>query len=67
MNKVKASYEGGVCPDCQEEVPNNAKEGSECSNCGHVFYSDHDCDDGTCPDCFGPSNKCICSPKEKGL
>ncbi len=35
---VKDSYEGGVCPDCQEEIPDDCPNGGECSNCGHVFY-----------------------------
>lgn len=36
---VKSNYEGGVCPDCGEAIPDSAVDGSDCSNCGHVFYS----------------------------
>lgn len=39
MSKVKSSYVDGVCPDCWEDIPDNAVEGAECVNCGHVFYS----------------------------
>lgn len=35
---IKANYEGGVCPDCGESIPDDAVNGSECDNCGHVFY-----------------------------
>jgi predicted RNA-binding Zn-ribbon protein involved in translation (DUF1610 family) len=30
-------YEGGVCPDCGEDIPRTAVYGDECSNCGHSF------------------------------
>lgn len=30
-------YEDGCCPDCGEEIPADAVDGSACSNCGHVF------------------------------
>jgi hypothetical protein len=30
-------YEGGVCPDCGEEISPTAVRGDECDNCGHVF------------------------------
>lgn len=30
-------YEGGVCPDCGEEISPTATHGDECDNCGHVF------------------------------
>lgn len=36
---IKDSYEGGVCPDCQENIPDDVMEGQECDNCGHVFYA----------------------------
>ena len=39
MNKVQDAYEDKKCPDCSEDIPNDVDEGSECSNCGHVFYS----------------------------
>lgn len=34
-----AIYDGGVCPDCGEEIPPQAVDGSECSNCEHVFVA----------------------------
>ncbi len=37
-DKVKNSYEDGVCPDCSEDIPDDCVDGQECSNCGHVFY-----------------------------
>jgi len=37
FGNVKDEYENGVCPDCQEEIPDGAIEGSDCENCGHVF------------------------------
>jgi len=30
-------YEGGVCPDCGEEINPASVRGDECDNCGHVF------------------------------
>jgi len=36
---VYKQYEDGLCPDCHEEIPLDAKDGHECSNCGHVFWS----------------------------
>jgi len=30
-------YEGGVCPDCGEEINPTSTCGDECDNCGHVF------------------------------
>ena len=41
MNKVKDSYEDGVCPDCSEDIPDDCVDGQECSNCGHVFYKEN--------------------------
>jgi hypothetical protein len=39
MNEnVKDCYDGGVCPDCNQAIPDEAVEGDECSNCGHVFW-----------------------------
>jgi DNA-directed RNA polymerase subunit RPC12/RpoP len=35
---VKGSYADGKCPDCGRTIPAKAVEGSECSNCGHVFW-----------------------------
>jgi hypothetical protein len=41
LTKVKDAavdqYEGGVCPDCGEEINPTAVRGDECDNCGHVF------------------------------
>lgn len=34
---IKDLYENGECPDCGETIPDNAVDGSECVNCGHVF------------------------------
>jgi hypothetical protein len=31
------SYDGGVCPDCGEGIPNDVRHGQACFNCGHVF------------------------------
>jgi hypothetical protein len=39
---VKAAYPDEVCPDCGEDIPNDAPEGYECPNCGHVCYSEND-------------------------
>lgn len=36
-NAAKDQYEGGVCPDCGEEIRLTAVQGDECDNCGHVF------------------------------
>lgn len=36
---VKLAYVGGVCPDCEENIPDNAPEGYTCENCGHACYS----------------------------
>ncbi len=45
MNYVKDTYPDGECPDCGEEIPEEAVSGSECENCGHVFFLDHEDDD----------------------
>jgi hypothetical protein len=34
--KVADEYDG-ICPDCQEDIPDDAVEGDECADCGHVF------------------------------
>ena len=34
---VKDDYEGGVCPDCGEPIPDDAWYGGNCENCGHVW------------------------------
>ena len=33
------NYTNGACPDCDRKISKNVFEGSECTNCGHVFYS----------------------------
>ena len=35
--KAKDFYEGGVCPDCNDEIDPHAIRGEECGRCGHVF------------------------------
>ena len=42
---VKSCYEDGVCPDCGEDIPDDAVEGQECENCGHVFCYETEDDD----------------------
>jgi hypothetical protein len=39
-NPVKDSYDGGMCPDCDEPIPDDVNEGDSCKNCGHVFWED---------------------------
>ena len=39
MTKIQDAYEDGVCPDCQEEIPEDTVDGEECKNCGHVFWA----------------------------
>ena len=54
--EIRDAYENGKCPDCQEEIPDDALDHSECKNCGHVFCKERECDDNTyknfyrCPD-----------------
>ena len=33
------NYPNGLCPDCQWKIRRNVKEGDNCPNCEHVFYS----------------------------
>jgi hypothetical protein len=40
--KVKDFYPDCLCPDCQDDIPDDAVEGEECLNCGHVFVYDHE-------------------------
>ena len=37
-NPVKATYPGGVCPDCYTEIPDDVNPDDSCSNCGHAFW-----------------------------
>ena len=34
------NYLDGLCPDCQGKIRKTVKEGDNCPNCEHVFYSD---------------------------
>lgn len=45
-NDVANAYPDGECPDCGDPIPADADDGSECGNCGHVFWaSEKDTDD----------------------
>ena len=33
------AYVDGLCPDCQNPIPDDIVEGGECENCGHVFWA----------------------------
>lgn len=37
---IQDAYVDGVCPDCQEPIPDTVVEGEGCKNCGHVFWLD---------------------------
>lgn len=39
-NPIRASYPGGVCPDCGWTIPDNVVEGETCRNCGHAFFEE---------------------------
>lgn len=39
MNTIKDNYPDGICPDCKTLIPDDAVDGIECKNCGHVFHS----------------------------
>ena len=43
--RLKDLYQDGECPDCGEEIPDDAEPGCECKNCGHVFWLDTPNDD----------------------
>jgi hypothetical protein len=34
---LRDNYKGGLCPDCGDAIPEEAEDGEECENCGHVF------------------------------
>lgn len=38
MSALTESYENGECPDCGLAISELHEDGSECENCGHVFY-----------------------------
>jgi hypothetical protein len=40
MNPVKESYPDGLCPDCQEPIPDDVAEGESCANCDHAFFEE---------------------------
>jgi ribosomal protein S27E len=40
QTKLQAAYIDGECPDCGDPIPNKAKDGESCQNCGHVFWED---------------------------
>lgn len=40
MSKLTDSYENGACPDCGLDIGEDSVDGSECENCGHVFYEE---------------------------
>lgn len=42
---VKPNYPRDECPDCCEPIPDEAEEGEECENCGHVFTDNPACHD----------------------
>ena len=37
MSKVKDNYSDGACPDCFNDIPDDAKYGDQCVNCTHVW------------------------------
>ena len=39
-NVVRESYPDNECPDCGDEISLKAVDGTECDNCGHVFYKE---------------------------
>ena len=42
MSELQRAYEDGICPDCFEDIPDDAVDGSACSNCGHIFWVDNE-------------------------
>lgn len=45
FNRIKASHEAGMCPDCGDEIPRDVSDGEGCDNCGHVFHEPQEDDD----------------------
>lgn len=35
---VQDSYPNGDCPDCGEKIPEEAQDGENCLNCGHIWW-----------------------------
>ncbi len=35
---MKDVYPDDLCPDCFMDIPEDAEDGDECLNCGHVFH-----------------------------
>ena len=42
---IRDEYPDGLCPDCDTPIPEDAVEGDQCENCGHVFWFERDVDD----------------------
>ena len=40
LTALQESYPYAECPDCGEGIQDDAVDGSSCSNCGHVFFSE---------------------------
>lgn len=57
---IRDNFINGECPDCGEEIPDNAKSGEECSNCGHVWVGCF------CDDC-GKEKKTFMKPNGHNL
>lgn len=38
LTEIQSQYENAECPECGEPIPDTAVDGSECVNCGYVFY-----------------------------
>lgn len=38
LTEVQKAYEKAECPDCGTPIPKSAVNGSNCKNCGHVFW-----------------------------
>lgn len=39
LTAVQQNYHNAECPDCGNPIPRSATDGSECRNCGHVYYT----------------------------
>ena len=36
-NPDEYSYEDGICPNCDEPIPLNVKDGDSCKSCRYIF------------------------------
>lgn len=45
-NPIREMYDKCMCPDCGEDIPQDAEEGGMCENCGHVWGGSAVDDDG---------------------